>query len=192
MSLFYAGLLIFFGAHVFSALRSREGGRDLRQKLGYGPYMGIYSLVSLAGFVMIVMGFSDARSLGVLWQPPIWTRHVNILLMLFALILLMASQLPAGQIKKRTRHPMLLAVKIWAVGHLLANGEINSIILFGSFLAYAVFDRIMLKRRGDTGPGEDVALSTTMDIVAVISGAALWAAILFWLHPILFGVQVLT
>jgi uncharacterized membrane protein len=101
---------------------------------------------------------------------------------------LVASQLPAGYIKKASKHPMLLAVKLWALGHLLANGEINSVILFGSFLAYAVFDRIMVKRRGDNGPGPETTLNPMMDVISVGAGAIVWAAIALWLHPILFGV----
>ena len=191
MTLFFSGLAIFFAAHLFSALRSRAPGKDIKVRIGYGPYMGLYSLVSLAGFILIVYGFGPARELGVAWSPPTWSRHINILLMLFALILLVAAQLPAGRIKQGAKHPMLLAVKLWALGHLLANGEWNSIILFGSFLAYAVFDRIMVKRRGDIGPGPDASISSTMDLIAIITGVAAWAAILFWLHPVLFGVPVI-
>ena len=127
-----------------------------------------------------------------LYVPPIWMQHINLLLMMPALVLLVASQLPPGRITKITKHPMLLSVKIWAVGHLLANGELNSLILFGSFLAYAVFDRIMVKRRGDNGPGPDVVLSGRMDLIALVAGLVLWAAIAFWLHPILFGVPALS
>ncbi len=191
MTLFLLGLVIFFGLHVFSAIRSREPESDLRQRLGEGPYMGLYSLVSLAGFVMIVYGFGAARGAGVLYTPPIWAQHLNLVLMIPALILLVASQLPAGHIKKISKHPMLLSIKIWAVGHLLANGELNSVILFGSFLAYAVFDRIMVKKRGDNGPGSDVKLSPLMDGISVIVGLGAWAALAFWLHPILFGVRVI-
>lgn len=191
MTLFLLGLVIFFGLHVFSAIRSREPESDLRQRLGEGPYMGLYSLVSLAGFVMIVYGFGAARGAGVLYTPPIWAQHLNLVLMIPALILLVASQLPAGHIKKISKHPMLLSIKIWAVGHLLANGELNSVILFGSFLAYAVFDRIMVKKRGDNGPGPDVKLSPLMDGISVIVGLGAWAALAFWLHPILFGVRVI-
>lgn len=189
MLIFIIGLVIFFGVHVFSAIRSRAAGRDLREKMGYGPFMGLYSGLSLIGFVLIVYGFGAARGAGLLYTPPTWAQHLNLLLMIPALILLVASQLPAGYIKKATKHPMLVAVKIWAVGHLLANGEVNSVILFGSFLAYAVFDRIMVKKRGDNGPGPDATLNPTMDGVSVAVGLAAWAAIAFWLHPILFGVR---
>jgi uncharacterized membrane protein len=191
MLMFLAGLAIFFGGHVFSAIRSREPDKDLRASMGYGPFMGLYSLLSIIGFVLIVYGYGATRGAGVVYIPPTWLAHVNLILTIPALILLVASQVPAGYIKKFSKHPMLLAVKLWALGHLLANGELNSVILFGSFLAYAIFDRIMVKRRGDNGPGPDVTLSPMMDVVSVIVGAAGWAAIAIWLHPILFGVNAL-
>ena len=189
MVLFLIGLAIFFGTHVFSAVRARAPENDLREKIGYGPYMIGYSLASILGFDLIVYGYGAMRGAGVLYVPPTWLAHINLLLTIPALILLVASQLPAGYIKKVTKHPMLLAVKIWALGHLLANGELNSVILFGSFLAYAVFDRIMVKRRGDIGPGPDAALNPAMDGVTIVLGLGAWAAIAFWLHPILFGVS---
>ncbi|MDJ0920751.1 MAG: NnrU family protein [Henriciella sp.] len=192
MFVFITGLVIFFGLHVFSAIRSRAPGQDLRVRMGEGPYMGVYSLVALAGFVLIVYGYGLTRGAGLLYTPPIWTQHINLLLMLPALILLVASQLPTGRIKKVTKHPMLVAVKLWAIGHLLANGELNSVLLFGSFLAYAVFDRIMVKRRGDVGAASAGALSTVSDIASVAVGVALYLAIYLWLHPILFGVQVIS
>lgn len=188
MIMFLSGLVLFFAPHIFSALRSRAPGRDLKTRVGYGPYMGLYSLVSIAGFVLICFGYGATRGMGVLYVPPTWLAHINIVLMVPALILLVASQLPAGYIKKVAKHPMLVAVKLWALGHLLANGELNSVILFGSFLAYAVFDRIMVKRRGDNGPGPNVALKPAMDMASVVIGAGAWAALAFWLHPILFGV----
>lgn len=190
MIVFIAGLVVFFGVHVFSAVRSRAPGQDLKVRMGEGPYMGLYSLISLAGFVLIIYGYGLTRGAGILYSPPVWARHINLALMLPALILVVASQFPAGRIKKATKHPMLVAVKLWAVGHLLANGEVNSVLLFGSFLAYAVFDRIMVKRRGDLGPGAETRLSMTADIASVAIGVALYLTVYLWLHPILFGVQV--
>lgn len=188
MTILLIGLAVFFGLHIFSAVRSRDPDKDIKQKLGYGPYMGLYSLISIVGFVLIVYGFGAARGSGVLYTPPTGLAHINLVLTIPALVLLVASQFPAGHIKKATKHPMLLAVKLWALGHLLANGELNSVILFGSFLAYAVFDRIMVKRRGDNGPGPDAKLNPMMDVISVIVGLGVWAAIALWLHPILFGV----
>ena len=157
--------------------------------MGYGPFMGLYSVLSIIGFVLIIYGYGATRGLGILYNPPTWLAHINLVLTIPALILLVASQLPAGYIKKASKHPMLLAVKLWAFGHLLANGELNSLILFGSFLAYAVFDRIMVKRRGDNGPGPDAALNPMMDVISIVAGLGVWAAIALWLHPILFGVS---
>ena len=190
MVYFIAGLVIFFGLHPYSALRTRGGAGDMKVRLGYGPFMGLYSVVSIIGFVLICFGYGQTRGMGLLYSPPTWTVHLNMLLMIPAMILLVASQLPAGRIAKAVKHPMLLSVKIWALGHLIANGEINSVILFGSFLAYAVFDRIMVKRRGENGPGPEATVSGVSDIAAVVVGLGAYAAIVFWLHPILFGVAV--
>ncbi|MFN4024835.1 MAG: NnrU family protein [Hyphomonas sp.] len=185
------GLVIFFGTHLFSALRSREPGRDIKAKLGAGPYMGLYSLVAIAGFVLIVWGYGAARPAPILYVPPVWMAHLNLVLMLPAMILLAAAYTPTGRIRKAVKHPMLAAVKIWALGHLLANGELNSVLLFGSFLAYGVIDRIAVKKRGDIGPGPDAPVSAMGDLTAVVIGTAAYAAILLWLHPILFGVAAL-
>ena len=186
-----SGLIIFFAPHLFSAFRSRAPGRDLKQKLGYAPYMGLYSVISLVGFVLICMGYGATRGAGIVYDAPSWGRHVNMTLMLPAMILLVASQLPTGRIKKAAKHPMLVAVKLWALGHLLANGELNSVILFGSFLAYAVIDRIAVKRRGDMGPPADAPVSMAGDIGALVIGVIAYVAILLYLHPILFGVPAI-
>ena len=191
MTYLAAGLALFFATHLFSTFRSREPGRDLRKKLGEGPYMGLYTLVSLAGFGLIIWGYGAARPSPILYTPPPALAHLNLLLMLLAMILLAAAYLPTGRIKKAVKHPMLAAVKIWAFGHLLANGELNSVLLFGSFLAYGVIDRIALKKRGDNGPGPDAAVSATGDIGAIVVGSAVYAVLLFWLHPILFGMPAL-
>ena len=191
MTYLILGLIIFFGAHLFSTFRSRAPGKDIRHRLGHGPYMGLYSLVSLAGFVLIVWGFGAARPAPVLYTPPAGLAHLNLALMLPAMILLVAAYMPTGRIKKAAKHPMLLAVKIWAFGHLLANGELNSVLLFGSFLAYGVIDRIALKKRGDLGPGPDAPVSAIGDIGAVVIGLGAYALIAHWLHPILFGVSAI-
>jgi uncharacterized membrane protein len=185
------GLVIFFGTHLFSAYRSREPGKDIRAKMGQGPYMGLYSLVSIAGFALIIWGYGAARPAPILYMPPVWFAHINLVLMLFAMVFLAAAYMPTGHIKKAVKHPMLLAVKIWAAGHLLANGELNSVLLFGSFLAYGVLDRIAVKKRGDNGPGPDVKANVMGDVGAVVVGLGAYAAIAHWLHPILFGVSAL-
>ncbi|MBA3066969.1 MAG: NnrU family protein [Hyphomonas sp.] len=191
MTYLILGLVIFFGSHLFSAFRSREAGKDLREKIGYGPYMGLYSLVSAVGLGLIVWGFGAARPSQVLYAPPAGLAHVNLLLMVVALILLAAAYMPTGYIKKAVKHPMLAAVKVWAFGHLLANGELNSVLLFGCFLAYGVIDRIAVKKRGDNGPGPDAAVNVTGDIGAVVVGLGAYAAVAFYLHPVLFGVAAM-
>lgn len=191
MTYLILGLVIFFGAHLFTAFRSRAPGKDIKARLGYGPYMGLYSLVSAIGLGLIIWGFGAARPAPVLYVPPAGLAHLNLALMLPALILLAAAYLPTGRIKKAVKHPMLAAVKIWALGHLLANGELNSVLLFGSFLAYGVIDRIAVKKRGDLGPGPDAPVSAMGDLAAIVIGAGAYAAILLWLHPILFGMPAL-
>lgn len=191
MTYLVLGLVIFFGAHLFTTFRSRAPGKDIKARLGYGPYMGLYSLVSAVGLGLIIWGFGAARPAPVLYVPPAGFAHLNLALMLPALILLAAAYLPTGRIKKEVKHPMLAAVKIWALGHLLANGELNSVLLFGSFLAYGVIDRIALKKRGDLGPGPNAPVSAMGDLAAIGIGAGAYAAILLWLHPILFGMPAL-
>lgn len=190
MTILIAGLVVFIGVHVYSAVRSRVPGSDLREKIGYGTYMGLYSLVSAIGLGLIIYGYDAARPAQVLYTPPSWAAHLNYVLMPLALIALAAAYLPTGHIKKMLKHPMLVAVKLWAVGHLLANGELNSVLLFGVFLAYAVFDRIAVKRRGDNGPGAGVQANVLGDVLAVAIGLGVSAALILWLHPVLFGVSI--
>lgn len=191
MTYLILGILIFFGTHLFTTFRSREPGKDLKTRMGAGPYMGLYSLAALVGFVLMVWGFGASRGAGGPGTPPIGLRHVTLALMPFALIALAAAYTPTGHIKKMLKHPMLVAVKIWAAAHLLANWEWNSIFLFGSFLAYAVIDRIALKKRGDNGPPKDAPVNVMGDVAAVAIGLGAYVAILMWLHPVLFGVVVM-
>jgi len=190
MNMLLAGLALFFIPHFYSAFRSRTPGKDIKERMGEKPYMGLYSVLSLAGFALFCIGYVKARPSDILYTPPSWGAMANIVLMLFALIFVTASQLPAGNIKKRLKHPMLVSVKIWAIGHLLANGELNSVLLFGTFLVYAVIDRIRVKRRGDVGAALAVP-DTKWDIISLLVGGGLFAAIILWLHPLLFGVPVI-
>lgn len=185
MTLFLFGLLIFFGAHLWTAF-ARKGREGLIRTLGAGPYKGLYSLVSIAGIALIVIGWSDADAT-VLYAPPVWMKHVAFVLVFIALILLAAAYLPKGKIAAAAKHPMLAGVKIWAFAHLLANGEVRSFILFGAFLAYGVIDRIAVKKRGEPTPA---AGPVANDVIAVAVGAAAWAAIYFYLHPYIAGVAL--
>ncbi len=185
--IFALGLAIFFGAHVFAAVRPRGAG-DLPSRIGAGPYRGLFSLVAIAGLVLIVIGYDGVRGLTPVWDPPLWTRHVPLTLMLPAMILLIAAEAPMGRIKRAVRHPMLAGVKLWAFAHLVANGDLASIVLFGSFLVYAVLDRIVVKRRAAPAPPAPTAKG---DAIAILGGVAAYAAIVFWLHAELIGVPVI-
>jgi uncharacterized membrane protein len=189
MLILILGIVLFLGSHTLTTLRQRRAG--LIARIGEGPYKGLYSLVALAGFALIVWGFSRYRAGDwvQLWTPPHWTRHITILLMWFAFVALAASGRAPGRIRGWLRHPMLVGVKIWALAHLLANGDLGGVLLFGSFLAWAVYDRIAVKRRGDVGAPR-VAAFTRADAVAVGAGTVAYVAMIF-LHPVLIGVSVI-
>src|SRR6056297_2117733 len=150
MAVLILGLVLFIGVHSFTMMRERRAAAIA--KLGLNGYKGIYSALVLLGFVLIVIGFAQYRADGYIqvWWPPIWTQHLAALLVLFSFILLPAAYMP-GHIKAKAKHPMLAAVKIWALAHFLANGDLGSIILFAAFLGWAVAARISLKRR-DVSP----------------------------------------
>jgi uncharacterized membrane protein len=157
---------------------------------GETPWKGLYTLVAVAGFVLLVIGYGIARqSPVVLYSPPVWTRHLALLLMLPVFPLLLAAYLP-GRIKAAARHPMLVAVKLWALAHLLANGTLADVLLFGAFLAWAVADRISVKRRAPRAvPGAPAR--PVNDVIAVVGGLAIYAAFVLWLHRALIGVSPL-
>jgi uncharacterized membrane protein len=185
---FFGGLAIFFATHYFSAFRSRaEGG--LAHRLGRGPYMGLYSVLTLVGFVLMVWGFANLKPWVPLWNPPTWTRQVAMLVMVPAIVLIVAAYVPTGFIKKAVRHPMLAAVMLWAFAHLIANGDLASILLFGAFLVYSVVDRIAVNKRGDVGAA-NADPNILGDLLAIAVGGGLYAAIIYYLHPLLFGVPV--
>lgn len=189
MAILIAGILIFLGAHSFTTLRGARAG--LIGAIGDKPYRGLHSLVSIIGFVLIVYGFGRYRADDwvQLWTPPVWGRHLTMLLMWLAFVSLAAMSPKPSRIKGWLRHPMLVAIKIWALAHLLANGDLGGLLLFGSFLAWAVYDRIAVKRRGDLGAPRQAAF-TRADAIAVIAGTVAYVAMLF-LHPYLIGVAVL-
>jgi uncharacterized membrane protein len=190
LSVMIIGLVLFFGVH---ALTTR---RELRARvigsMGEGAYKGVYSLVSLAGLVLIVWGFAHYRAGGMIpvWTPPTALRHLNIALMLPAVILVAAAYI-RGRIYTAVKHPMLAGVKLWAFGHLLANGDLGGIILFGSFLAWAVFDRISLKRRGDAGGPPIPVGGISNDLIAVAVGVVAYLALAFAFHPVVIGIPVM-
>src|SRR5271154_769970 len=181
------GLVVFLGAHVFVSMRGHRAA--LIARFGEGPYKGLFSVVSIIGLVLIGYGFARYRAEGLipLWYPPAWTRHILEAAMWPASIALVAAYIP-GDIKRILKHPLLVAVKIWAAAHLCANGDLGGIILFGSVLAWAVYDRITLKRRNDAGSPPIPVGGRRNDIIAIVVGTILYLALGFVFHPIVIGV----
>src|SRR5262249_49915763 len=160
--------------------------------MGEGGYKIGYAVASFAGLALIVWGFAHYRADGMIpvWSPPTFLKHLNVALMLPAVILVAASYL-RGRIYTAVKHPMLAGVKLWAFGHLLANGDLGGIILFGSFLAWAVFDRISLKRRTDPGAPPIPVGGVTNDIIAVGVGIVGHPSLALAFHPVVIGVPVI-
>jgi uncharacterized membrane protein len=183
------GLVLFLGIHTLTTQRGPRA--RVIAAMGEGGYKIGYALVSLAGLALIAWGFSHYRAGGMwpVWSPPRALKHLNVALMLPAVILVVAAYL-RGRIYAAVKHPMLAGVKLWAFGHLLANGDLGGIILFGSFLAWAVFDRISLKRRTDPGAPPIPAGGVTNDLIAVAVGIVVYLALAFAFHPVVIGVPV--
>jgi uncharacterized membrane protein len=188
MALLILGLVLFLGAHSVSIVAAPW--RDaMAARLG-NAWRGLYSLVSLVGFALIVYGYGAARAeLVILYVPPLWLRYVAVALMVFVFPLLLATYLP-GRIRTAARHPMLAATKIWATAHLLANGALADVVLFGALLAWAVVDRISLKRRPPR-PIATAPASRANDVIAIVVGLAIYAIFIHGLHAYLFGVPIL-
>jgi uncharacterized membrane protein len=193
MMVLIVGLILFLGVHLLPTSPELRAG--LQERMGTNVYKAVFSLLSLAGFIIIVLGYHKLQlhpgKNPILWNSPEWTRHFAAGLMLPAMILLVAAVIPS-RIRTAIRHPMLSAIKIWALAHLIANGDLGSVLLFGSFLAFAVYDRISVKRRGALGPlGDTKPTSIINDVIVVVLGVALYAALLFGGHAWLIGVSPL-
>ena len=187
------GLVVFFAIHLVPANAELRNG--LVARFGDTGYKAIFSIVSLIGLVLIILGFAKLQmhpgKNPQLWVPPLWSRHVAIALMLPAMIALVAAYVPS-HIHSALKHPMLVAIKIWALAHLLANGDLAALVLFGSFLAFAVYDRISVKRRGALGPLEDRSGPWINDVIVLVLGTGLYVAFLLWAHKFLIGVSPLS
>lgn len=182
------GLVIFLGVHSIG-LFAHDWRQDRVERLGLQRWKGIYALIALVGLVLVIWGFGQARMAPTwLWVPPVWTRHLAALLTIPAFILLVATYLPGSHIKARVGHPMLLGVKFWAIAHLLANGTLHEMVLFGAFLAWAVALYIVLRRRDREAGVQRVAVGASRDIAVVVVGLALWALFAVKLHELLIGV----
>jgi uncharacterized membrane protein len=186
MLLLIIGLVVFLGIHSVRILAPdwRDGQVA---RLGEGGWKGLYSLISLIGFGLLVWGYARAWPVApVVFEPPVWMKHITAALMLPALIIFVTFRLPPGRLKPLLKHPMLVAIQIWAFAHLLANGDLASLLLFGGFLAWAVLDRIAADRRSEAAaaPGP-----LKWDLVAVVLGTVLYLLFVWRLHMWLFGVS---
>jgi len=184
------GLAVFLATHVFVSFR--EARTSVIERVGMPVYRGLFAIVSIAGLALIIWGYAQYRAhdLVQLWTPPAFMRHVTIGLVLFAMIFVVAAFFPS-HIKTRLKHPMLAGVKTWALAHLLSNGDLGSVLLFGTFLAWGVYARVAAKRRGDIGAAAKPAPDGwTNDIIVVVLGAAVFLALGFWFHPYVIGVPV--
>lgn len=189
MALLILGLVLFLGVHSIRIVANDWRTRQ-RARLGELRWRGLYSLASIAGFVLIVWGFGLSRQQPVvLYVPPLALRHLNALFTLLAFILVAAAYVPNNHLKARLGHPMLAGVKVWAFGHLLATGMLHDVLLFGAFLLWAVVDFVSARRR-DRAAGVTYPAGTTRgDAIALLGGIVLWAAFAFWLHGWLIGVN---
>ncbi len=188
LAIFILGLVVFFASHLFVTARKKRAA--LIEWVGQGGYRVLFSLVSLAGLALIVSGFALYRAgeWVQLWSPPAFMRHVTVGLMLISVVLIIAAFIPS-HIKKWAKHPMLAGIKVWAFAHLLVNGDLGSVLLFGSFLAWAVYARIAAKRRSDLGP-QMAPAGWTNDIIVVAIGVVVYLLLGFYFHPYVIGVNV--
>lgn len=191
MNLLIAGLLLFLAAH--STRIVAEGWRAaMLDRFGEKPWKGLVTAVSIAGFVMIVIGYGQARLMPVpLWEPPFWTRHLALLLNLFAFILLVAAYVPRNVIKAKIGHPMVAGVKLWAIAHLLANGNLADVLLFGSFLLWAVLDFRVSRRRDRDNDISYPPGTLPGSIITLVVGVVAWFVFVRWLHLQWIGVSPL-
>jgi uncharacterized membrane protein len=183
------GLVLFLGVHTLTT--QRELRARMIASIGEGGYKVGYALASIIGLALIVWGFAQYRATGMIeiWYPPKALKHLTEALMLPAVILVVAAYI-RGRIYTAVKHPLLSGVKLWAAAHLLANGDLGGIILFGSFLGWAVFDRISLKRRTDPGAPPIPVGGPTNDVIAVVVGIVAYLALGFAFHPVVIGVPV--
>ncbi len=179
------GLILFHGLH--SVRMVAPEWRDAKlASMGEGPWKGAYSVVSIIALVVMIWGYSIARQdFTLVYFPPTWGVPLALILMALSFISLMVFNLRAGALKPILKHPMLLSIKLWAVAHLFVNGDLASVLLFGSFLVWAILNRISVKRRNDPIPEKG---PVTNDIIAVVTGLALWALFIWGAHEWLFGV----
>jgi uncharacterized membrane protein len=189
MTTFLLGLIIFLGIHSLRIVAPGVRAAAIA-KLGEQPWKGLYALIAVAGFVTMVMGWPDARMNAItVWTPPAAMRHITMLLMLPVFPLLLATYLP-GRIQSAVKHPMLTATKLWALAHLLPNGQLHEIVLFGGFLVWAVLDRISVKRRPDAVTPAPSGWAAK-DGIAIVLGLGLYGLFVVSAHGWLFGMPLM-
>lgn len=189
MTMLILGLILFLGVH--STRIVGDGWRtQMIGKLGEKPWKGIYALLSIAGFVLLVWGYGLARQQPVvLWLPPVATRHAAALLMLISFILLVAAYVPRNAIKARLHHPMVLSVKVWALAHLLSNGNLADVVLFGAFLVWAVLSFSAARKRDRAANTVYPPGTASGTAITVVVGLVAFAVFAFWAHLWLIGVR---
>ena len=187
MTVLIAGLILFLGVHSVRIVADDWRTAQIARR-GPKAWKGIYSLLSLAGFVLIVYGYGMARQTPVVvYAPPTWLQHLAAMLVIPAFILVAAAYVPGTSIKRAVGHPMVLGVKVWAVAHLLANGTLADLVLFGSFLVWAVFNYVAAKRRDRAAGTVYAAGPPSRDAIAIVIGTLFWVVFAFWLHGLLIG-----
>lgn len=189
MTILYLGLCVFFGLHFYSAFRSRAPGIDIKEKWGEAKYMGVYSLVSILSFVAIIWGYSLTQPSAYVFNGVENGRALILGLMVLAMLFLCASQLPYGFIKKTVRHPMLLAVVLWSVAHLLDGADLPQVALFGSFLIYSLVDLVAVSQRVKPAENLSPAPNWRYDVLAALVAGAVTVILVKGLHLWLFGVS---
>lgn len=188
MTALVAGLIIFFATH--SLRLFADGWRSATiARIGERRWKALQAIVSLAGFALMLWGFGQARSEPtLLWLPPLWTRHASALLTLPAFILLVAAHVPKNSLRDRVGHPLVASVALWAAAHLLANGRIADVLLFGAFFVWALADYVSLRRRDRAAGVVRRTGKLRNALIATVVGVAVWAAFAFFAHAWLFGV----
>ena len=191
MLMLILGLVLFLGVHSTRIVADGWRGATIA-RIGALPWKGLYTVVSIAGFVLLVWGYGLARQQPVLlWSPPRGMNHLAALLMVFSFILLVATYVPRNAIKARLHHPMVLSVKLWALAHLLSNGNLADVVLFGAFLLWAVLS-FRAARARDRAAGTVYPAGTAGGTaITVAVGLAAWAGFAFWGHAVLIGVRPL-
>lgn len=191
MAYLILGLVLFLAVHSVRIVADGWRTRTIA-RIGEGPWKGLYSVVSLVGLGLIIWGFSQARMMPtLLWSPPMGMRHLAWLLTWLAFVLLVAAYVPGNHFKAWLHHPMVLGVKAWALAHLLVNGNLAHVLLFGAFLAWAVLDFASARRRDRAGAVRYASGRVLPTLVTLVVGTLAWAGFALWLHGMWIGIRVM-